>query len=108
MIVTSSWSNINTIHLEKATVSTGKEGLLSEGNAAYNWSSCTEKKTHCLQFGNRGFLELNSQGGKKGILATIMADVLMNWKSQLSKRGSLKKLYFYHQHLTAIADLDLI
>ncbi|KAH8486222.1 hypothetical protein H0E87_025296, partial [Populus deltoides] len=34
MIVTS----INIRHLEKATVSTGKEGLLSEGNAAYNWS----------------------------------------------------------------------
>lgn len=38
MIVTSSRSSINIRHLEKATVSTGKEGLLSEGNAAYNWS----------------------------------------------------------------------
>ena len=41
MIVTSSRSNINIRHLEKATVSTGKEGLLSEGNAAYNWSRCS-------------------------------------------------------------------
>ncbi|KAH7678958.1 hypothetical protein IHE45_06G027800 [Dioscorea alata] len=38
MIVTSSLSSINIRHLEKATVSTGKEGLLSEGNVAYNWS----------------------------------------------------------------------
>lgn len=38
MIVTSSRSSINIRHLEKATVSTGKEGLLAEGNAAYNWS----------------------------------------------------------------------
>jgi len=38
MIVTSARSSINIRHLEKATVSTGKEGLLSEGNAAYNWS----------------------------------------------------------------------
>ena len=41
MIVTSSRSSINIRHLEKATVSTGKEGLLSEGNAAYNWSRCS-------------------------------------------------------------------
>nr|AAC61824.1 unknown protein [Arabidopsis thaliana] len=41
MIVTSSRSSINIRHLEKATVSTGKEGLLSEGNAAYNWSRNT-------------------------------------------------------------------
>lgn len=67
MIVTSSRSSINIRHLEKATVSTGKEGLLSEGNAAYNWSRCVDE------------LEL-----------------------QLSKHGSLKKLYFYHQHLTAV------
>ena len=38
MIVTSARSSINIRHLEKATVSTGKEGLLSEGNGAYNWS----------------------------------------------------------------------
>lgn len=38
MIVTSARSSINIRHLEKATVSTGKEGLLSEGNALYNWS----------------------------------------------------------------------
>lgn len=38
MIVTSSRSSINIRHLEKATVSTGKEGILSEGNNAYNWS----------------------------------------------------------------------
>ncbi|MCH84209.1 protein NAP1-like, partial [Trifolium medium] len=38
LMVTSSRSSINIRHLEKATVSTGKEGLLSEGNAAYNWS----------------------------------------------------------------------
>ncbi|KAL0011583.1 hypothetical protein SO802_006691 [Lithocarpus litseifolius] len=67
MIVTSSRSNINIRHLEKATVSTGKEGLLSEGNAAYNWSRCVDEL-----------------------------------ESQLSKHGSLKKLYFYHQHLTAV------
>ncbi|CAN1221198.1 Protein NAP1 [Linum grandiflorum] len=67
MIVTSSRSSINISHLEKATVSTGKEGLLSEGNAAYNWSRCVDEL-----------------------------------ESQLSKHGSLKKLYFYHQHLTAV------
>lgn len=38
MVVTSARSSINIRHLEKATVSTGKEGLLSEGNSAYNWS----------------------------------------------------------------------
>ncbi|KAG6735730.1 hypothetical protein POTOM_061609 [Populus tomentosa] len=43
MIVTSARSSINIRHLEKATVSTGKEGLLSEGNAAYNWS----RRLHC-------------------------------------------------------------
>ncbi|XP_015884873.1 protein NAP1 isoform X2 [Ziziphus jujuba] len=67
MIVTSSRSSINIRHLEKATVSTGKEGLLSEGNAAYNWSRCVDEL-----------------------------------ESQLSKHGSLKNLYFYHQHLTAV------
>ncbi|WOL02928.1 putative protein NAP1 isoform X1 [Canna indica] len=67
MIVTSSRSSINIRHLEKATVSTGKEGLLSEGNAAYNWSRCVDEL-----------------------------------ESQLSKYGSLKKLYFYHHHLTVV------
>ncbi|KAJ4821990.1 histone chaperone [Turnera subulata] len=67
MIVTSSRSSITIRHLEKATVSTGKEGLLSEGNSAYNWSRCVDE----LEF-------------------------------QLSKHGSLKKLYFYHQHLTTV------
>ncbi|KAK3188917.1 hypothetical protein Dsin_028478 [Dipteronia sinensis] len=67
MIVTSARSSINIRHLEKATVSTGKEGLLSEGNAAYNWSRCVDEL-----------------------------------ESQLSKHGSLKRLYFYHQHLTAV------
>ncbi|KAI5667543.1 hypothetical protein M9H77_17396 [Catharanthus roseus] len=67
MMVTSARSSINIRHLEKATVSTGKEGLLSEGNAAYNWSRCVDEL-----------------------------------ESQLSKYGSLKKLYFYHQHLTAV------
>ncbi|GAV74406.1 Nckap1 domain-containing protein [Cephalotus follicularis] len=67
MIVTSARSSINIRHLEKATVSTGKEGLLSEGNAAYNWSRCIDE------------LEL-----------------------QLSRHGSLKKLYFFHQHLTVV------
>ncbi|CAH9076240.1 unnamed protein product [Cuscuta epithymum] len=43
MIVTSARSSINIRHLEKATVSTGKEGLLSEGNAAYNWSRCVDE-----------------------------------------------------------------
>lgn len=38
LMVTSARSSINIRHLEKATVSTGKEGLLSEGNAASNWS----------------------------------------------------------------------
>uniref|UniRef100_A0A7N2LNV3 Uncharacterized protein n=1 Tax=Quercus lobata TaxID=97700 RepID=A0A7N2LNV3_QUELO len=66
MIVTSSRSDINIRRLEKATGSTGKQGLLSEGNAAYNWSRCVDEL-----------------------------------ESQLSKHGSLKKLYFYHQHLTA-------
>ncbi|KAM7270518.1 hypothetical protein ACFE04_029732 [Oxalis oulophora] len=67
MIVTSARSSINIRHLEKATVSTGKEGLLSEGNSAYNWSRCVDEL-----------------------------------ESQLSKHGSIKKLYFYHQHLTAV------
>ncbi|KAL3570222.1 hypothetical protein D5086_027471 [Populus alba] len=67
MIVTSARSSINIRHLEKATVSTGKEGLLSEGNAAYNWSRCVDEL-----------------------------------ESQLSKHGTLKKLYFYHQHLTVV------
>ncbi|XP_047335582.1 protein NAP1 [Impatiens glandulifera] len=67
MIVTSARSSITIRHLEKATVSTGKEGLLSEGNAAYNWSRCVDEL-----------------------------------ESQLSKHGSLKKLYFYHQHLTTV------
>ncbi|KAK4254685.1 hypothetical protein QN277_010029 [Acacia crassicarpa] len=67
MIVTSSRSSINIRHLEKATVSTGKEGLLSEGNAAYNWSRCVDEL-----------------------------------ESLLSKHGSLRKLYFCHQHLTAV------
>ncbi|RWR90497.1 protein NAP1 [Cinnamomum micranthum f. kanehirae] len=67
MIVTSSRSSINIRHLEKATVSTGKEGILSEGNNAYNWSRCVDEL-----------------------------------ESQLSKHGSLKKLYFYHHHLTTV------
>ncbi|KAK4710641.1 hypothetical protein R3W88_005154 [Solanum pinnatisectum] len=67
MVVTSARSSINIRHLEKATVSTGKEGLLSEGNSAYNWSRCVDE----LEF-------------------------------LLSKHGSLKKLYFYHQHLTTV------
>ncbi|KAJ0982970.1 hypothetical protein J5N97_011225 [Dioscorea zingiberensis] len=67
MIVTSSRSAINIRHLEKATVSTGKEGLLSEGNAAYIWSRCVDEL-----------------------------------ESQLSKHGSLMKLYFYHHHLTTV------
>lgn len=67
MIVTSSRSLINIRHLEKATVSTGKEGLLSEGNAAYNWSRCVDELS-----------------------------------CQLSKHGSLKNLYFYSHHLTAV------
>ncbi|KAJ3692681.1 hypothetical protein LUZ60_011776 [Juncus effusus] len=67
MIVTSSRSSINIRHLEKATVSTGKEGLVSEGNSAYHWSRCVDEL-----------------------------------ETQLSKHASLKKLYFYHQHLTAV------
>ncbi|XP_039139762.1 probable protein NAP1 [Dioscorea cayenensis subsp. rotundata] len=57
MIVTSSRSSINIRHLEKATVSTGKEGLLSEGNAAYNWSRCVD--------------ELESQLSKHGSLKQL-------------------------------------
>ncbi|XP_059287439.1 protein NAP1 [Lycium ferocissimum] len=67
MVVTSARSSINIRHLEKATVSTGKEGLLSEGNSAYNWSRCADELEYLL-----------------------------------SKHGSLKKLYFYHQHLTTV------
>ncbi|XP_065615793.1 protein NAP1-like [Quercus suber] len=59
MIVTSSRSNINIRHLEKATVSTGKEGLLSEGNAAYNWSRCVD--------------ELESQLSKHGSLKSSIS-----------------------------------
>ncbi|XP_031487983.1 protein NAP1 [Nymphaea colorata] len=43
MIITSSRSSINIRHLEKATMSTGKEGLVSEGNAAYMWSRCIDE-----------------------------------------------------------------
>ncbi|XP_068656377.1 probable protein NAP1 [Aristolochia californica] len=67
MIVTSSRSSINIRHLEKATVSTGKEGLLSEGNGAYNWSRCVDEL-----------------------------------ENRLLKHGSLRKLYFYHHHLTTV------
>ncbi|MCE3050654.1 histone chaperone [Datura stramonium] len=67
IVVTSARSSINIRHLEKATVSTGKEGLLSEGNSAYNWSRCVDELEYLL-----------------------------------SKHGSLKKLYFYHQHLTTV------
>ncbi|XP_057969886.1 protein NAP1 [Malania oleifera] len=67
MIVTSARSSINIRHLEKATVSTGKEGLIAEGNTAYNWSRCVDEL-----------------------------------ESLLSKHGSLKNLYFYHPHLTAV------
>lgn len=67
MTVTSTRSPINIRHLEKATVSTGKEGLISEGNSAYSWSRCVDE---------------------------------LEW--QLSKHGSLRNLYFYHQHLTAV------
>ncbi|KAJ0982859.1 hypothetical protein J5N97_011114 [Dioscorea zingiberensis] len=73
MIVTSSRSAINIRHLEKATVSTGKEGLLSEGNAAYIWSRCVDEL-----------------------------------ESQLSKHGSLMKLYFYHHHLTTVISLPYL
>ncbi|KAL5232560.1 hypothetical protein ABZP36_031336 [Zizania latifolia] len=54
--------------ISSCTVSTGKEGLVSEGNAAYNWSRCVDEL-----------------------------------EGQLSKHGSLKKLYFYHQHLTTVS-----
>ncbi|KAF6160665.1 hypothetical protein GIB67_019605 [Kingdonia uniflora] len=57
MIVTSSRSSINIRHLEKATISTGKEGLISEGNAAYNWSRCVD--------------ELESQLSKHGCLKKL-------------------------------------
>eukprot|EP01018_Ginkgo_biloba_P029851 Gb_16727 [translate_table: standard] len=43
MVVTSSRSSINIRHLEKATISTGKEGLVSEGNAAYVWSRSVDE-----------------------------------------------------------------
>ncbi|KAJ8567779.1 hypothetical protein K7X08_019987 [Anisodus acutangulus] len=48
MIVTSARSTINIRHLEKATMSTGKEGLLSEGNSAYNWSRCVDELEYLL------------------------------------------------------------
>ncbi|CAM8940684.1 unnamed protein product [Rhodiola kirilowii] len=67
MMVTSARSSINIRHLEKATVSTGKEGILTEGNSAYNWSRCVDEL-----------------------------------ESQLTKHGSLRNLYFYHQHLTVV------
>ncbi|CAI9274775.1 unnamed protein product [Lactuca saligna] len=40
MIFTSARSSINIRHLEKATVSTGKEGLLSEGNGLLEKKAC--------------------------------------------------------------------
>ena len=43
MVVTSSKSSINIRHLEKATISTGKEGLVSEGNATYVWSRSVDE-----------------------------------------------------------------
>ncbi|KAH9315390.1 hypothetical protein KI387_024017, partial [Taxus chinensis] len=43
MVVTSSRSPINIRHLEKATISTGKEGLVSEGNAAFVWSRSVDE-----------------------------------------------------------------
>ncbi|XP_078428674.1 transcription activator isoform X2 [Wolffia australiana] len=53
MIVTSSRSSINIRHLEKATASTGKEGLLSEGNFAYNWSRCVDElESQLLKYGS--------------------------------------------------------
>ncbi|KAH7432487.1 hypothetical protein KP509_07G024700 [Ceratopteris richardii] len=42
MMVFSSRSTINARHLEKAAVPTGKESIISEGNAAYIWSRCVD------------------------------------------------------------------
>ncbi|XP_042021312.1 protein NAP1-like isoform X1 [Salvia splendens] len=62
MIVTSARSSINIRHLEKATVSTGKEGLLSEGNAAYNWSRCVDElEAQLSKFGGLKKLYFNHQ-----------------------------------------------
>ncbi|AQK38748.1 brick3 [Zea mays] len=92
MIVTSSRSSINIKHLEKATVSTGKEGLVSEGNAAYNWS-----RTEILEFESKFFKDhLNFTR------VNMFCRCVDELESQLSKHGSLKKLYFYHQHLTTV------
>lgn len=38
MLVSSSRASINVRHLEKATMSTGRESIISEGNMAYLWS----------------------------------------------------------------------
>lgn len=40
MLVSSSRSPINIRHLDKATVSTGNDSIVSEGNLAYLWSRC--------------------------------------------------------------------
>ncbi|KAL1538464.1 histone chaperone [Salvia divinorum] len=62
MIVTSARSSINIRHLEKATISTGKEGLLSEGNAAYNWSRCVDElEAQLSKFGGLKKLYFNHQ-----------------------------------------------
>eukprot|EP00250_Pteridium_aquilinum_P014737 c22167_g1_i1 orf=670-4797(-) len=42
MLVSSSRSAINVRHLEKAAIPTGKESIISEGNAAYLWSRCVD------------------------------------------------------------------
>ncbi|KAJ7555822.1 hypothetical protein O6H91_05G056100 [Diphasiastrum complanatum] len=38
MLISSSRSSVNVRHLEKATISTGKESIVSEGNMSYLWS----------------------------------------------------------------------
>ncbi|KAI5070089.1 hypothetical protein GOP47_0014432 [Adiantum capillus-veneris] len=42
MLASSSRSTVNVRHLEKAAVPTGKESIISEGNAAYLWSRCVD------------------------------------------------------------------
>ena len=83
IIVTSAWSSINIRHLEKATVSMGKECLLSEGNAAYNWSR------YCL------LLSLD-------VMADNEAGFFYAWSSGmrlLKNSGTLEKMYWNLNYL---------
>ena len=55
MLVSSSRSPINIRHLDKATVSTGNDSIVSEGNYAYMWSryiKCSTKSGRFVIFNN--------------------------------------------------------